>query len=169
MTGNADYYRRSCPPWEFRGNQKNNNTRYQLANQVCIKARHRRTSQSFTPFIISCSRANAARSRRYASLSPSANSNGTRCMRDQIFSLCSSLENSSILISHPSPFWVSTSRNGPILSMIRYLMRHAAGSHRTPRSPLGTYHLTRFPSPKTETVRTCTLTHLLSRFPFPTR
>ena len=67
------------------------------------QARYHRTSQSFTPFIISCSRANAARSRRYASLSPSANSSGTRCMRDQIFSLCSSLENIHISISHPFP------------------------------------------------------------------
>jgi hypothetical protein len=50
-----------------------------------------RTSQSVTFFIISFSRANAACSRRYASLSPSASSSGTRCMRDHIFSRCSSL------------------------------------------------------------------------------
>ena len=37
-TGNVDCCRRSCPPLVFRGDQeKNNNTRYQLANQVCIK------------------------------------------------------------------------------------------------------------------------------------
>ena len=95
VTGNVDCYRRSCPPLVVSGViRKNNNTRYQLANRVCVKTRHHRTCQSFTSFIISCSRANAARSRRYASLSPSANSSGTRCMRDQIFSLCSSLENS---------------------------------------------------------------------------
>ena len=125
------------------------------SSTVCVnlKGRHRRTSQSFTPFMISCSRANAARSRWYASLSPSANSSGTRCMRDQIFSHCSSLGNCTTSISRPgSP-------------------KRKVDTARQVWAPM--YHLTRFPSLQTEKVRPCAppfvSTHLFSMFPFPTR
>ena len=50
-----------------------------------------RTSQSFTSFIISLSRASAACWRLYASLSPSASRRGTKWIRDHAFSRSSSL------------------------------------------------------------------------------
>lgn len=50
-----------------------------------------RTSQPSTPFMISFSRAKAACCLRYASRSPSARRSGTRWIRDQTFSRCSSL------------------------------------------------------------------------------
>lgn len=49
------------------------------------------TSQSFTSFMMTLSRSSVASCLRYASRSPSARSSGTRWMRDQTFSLCSSL------------------------------------------------------------------------------
>ena len=106
------------------------------------------TSQSFTSFIISFSRANAACSRRYASRSPSARSNGTRCMRDQIFSRCSSLAEKTRwhLNQSSCPRFRPPQPTARSFDMIR--LRHAAGSHVAPRSSLGaTYHLTRFSSP----------------------
>jgi hypothetical protein len=115
--------------WTFRGcSGKEKQHALSVSQSGMRQTRHRRTSQSFTPFIISCSRANAACSRRYASLSPSANSSGTRCMRDQIFSLCSSLKKYHHLNQSSFPILGSTSRYGPILCTIRYLLRHAAGS-----------------------------------------
>jgi len=123
---------------------RKNNTRYQLANQVCGKQASR-TSQSFTPFIISCSRANAARSRRYASLSPSANSSGTRCIRDQIFSLCSSLKkivpSQSVIL--PNPGFHKQIQPDLVHDKVSPVSHDQI--HSTPHSPLGsTYHLTRF-------------------------
>ena len=131
------------------------------------------TSQSFTSFIISFSRANAACSRRYASLSPSARSNGTRCMRDQIFSRCSSLAEKTRwhLNQSSCPRFRPPQPTARTFDMIR--LRHAAGSHGAPRSTLGaTYHLTRFSSPTPGSVRTFALrksAHLFSMFPIPTR
>jgi hypothetical protein len=113
--------------------------------------RYHRTSQSFTPFIISCSRANAARSRRYASLSPSANNSGTRCMRDQIFSLCSSLENSPHLNQSSFPILNLHKWTRPDLEHDKESRASRGRIHRTPRSPLGsTNHLTRSPSRRPE-------------------
>lgn len=60
------------------------------------------TSQSFTSRMITLSRSSIASSLRYASRSPSARRSGTRWMRDQTFSLCSSLDG-------------KTMRQGPIL------------------------------------------------------
>ncbi len=106
------------------------------------------TSQSFTFFIISFSRASAACSRRYASLSPSARSSGTRCMRDQIFSRWSSLVQGKTVASPISHLSRSRSPQPTARSFNLIRLRHAAGSHTTPRSPLGsTHHLTRFSFP----------------------
>lgn len=58
---------------------------------IIIRIERRLTSQPGTSFIISASRARAARERRYASRSPSAKRSGTRCKRLHTFSRCNSL------------------------------------------------------------------------------
>lgn len=58
---------------------------------LLVRIERRLTSQPGTSFMISASRARAARKRRYASRSPSAKRSGTRCKRLHTFSRCSSL------------------------------------------------------------------------------
>ncbi len=140
---------------------------------------YHRTSQPITSFIISFSRANAACSRRYASLSPSARSNGTRCMRDQIFSRCSSLvekktETQLHLNQSYFPISVATT-HGPILRHDK--AKTAMSRGRIPYNatfPVGLdISLDTFLVLHTGSVRTFALpwksTHLFSMFPFPTR
>ena len=104
-----------------------------LAPSVICPDKMSLTSQPGTSFMIAFSRSSAACWRRYASRSPSARRRGTKWMRDQTFSLCSSLRRSEVASVLDALYGGAMLK--PDLSMIS--RASAVGSNRRPRFPLG--------------------------------
>src|SRR5258708_888571 len=129
------------PTFGRSGVTRKNNTHYQLANQVCANEASPYLPVFHTLHYLLFPR----QCRQYASLSPSANSSGTRCRRDQIFSLCSSLKkiapSQSVIL--PNPGFHKQIQPDLVHDKVSPASRDRI--HSTPHSPLGsTYHLTRF-------------------------